>query len=75
MHVHYLEHTTSVEEKRETSESHGVFMSPLGRDTYDTTHISLARMSHWELEKSYLRSIIVDGTSLIAMLSVFFLPW
>ena len=75
LHVHYLEHTTSGEEKRETSESLGVFMSPLGRDTYDTTHISLARMSHWELEKSFLRSIIVDATSLIAMLSVFFLPW
>ena len=38
-------------QKRETRESHGVFMSPLGRDTCDTTHASLARMSHWELEK------------------------
>ena len=50
-HVHHLEHTTSGAEKRETRESHGVFMSPLGRDTCDTTHASLARMSHWELEK------------------------
>ena len=49
--VHHWEHTASGAEKREARESHGVFMSPLGRDTCGTTPVSLARMSHWELEK------------------------
>ena len=73
-HVHHLEHTTSGAEKRETRESHGVFMSPLGRDTCDTTHASLARMSHWELEKQlfdeyYCQCHILDSNAVS-----FFLP-
>ena len=31
--------------------SHGVFMPLLRSDTGDNTHVSLARMSHWEIEK------------------------
>ena len=78
-HVHHLEHTTSGAEKRETRESHGIFMSPLGRDTCDTTHISLARMSHWELEKQLFDEYYCLSTSFSRTLESsavsFFSPW
>ena len=38
-------------QEREKPESHGVFMPLLRSDTGDNTHVSLARMSHWEIEK------------------------
>ena len=51
LHVHHVEHAASGAGKRETRESHGVFMPLLRSDTGDNTHVSLARMSHWEIEK------------------------
>ena len=51
LHVYHVEHTASGAGKRETRESHGVFMPLLRSDTGDNTHVSLARMSHWEIEK------------------------
>ena len=38
-------------QEREKLESHGASMPLLGSDTGDNTHVSLARMSHWEIEK------------------------
>ena len=38
-------------QEREKPELHGVFMPLLRSDTGDNTHVSLARMSHWEIEK------------------------
>ena len=51
LHVYHVEHAASGAGKRETRESHGVFMPLLRSDTGDNTHVSLARMSHWEIEK------------------------
>ena len=66
--VHHWEHTASGADTREARESHGVFMSPLGRDTCGTTPVSLARMSHWELEKQlfdeyYCQCHILDSNA------------
>jgi len=49
--MYHVEHAASGAGKRETGESHGVFMPLLRSDTGDNTHVSLARMSHWETEK------------------------
>ena len=73
--VHHWEHTASGAEKREARESHGVFMSPLGRDTCGTTPVSLARMSHWELEKQlfdeyYCQCHILDSNAVSFFLAL-----
>ena len=69
--MYHVEHAASGAGKRETRESHGVSMPLLRSDTGDTTHFSLARMSHWEIEKQLFDDITIDVTSLVAMLSVF----
>ena len=71
--MYHVEHATSGAGKRETRELHGVSMPLLRSDTGDTTHFSLARMSHWEMEKQLFDDITIDATSLVAMLLVFFL--
>ena len=73
--VHHWEHTASGADKREARESHGVFMSPLGRDTCGTTPVSLARMSHWELEKQlfdeyYCQCHILDSNAVSFFLAL-----
>ena len=73
--MHPLEHTASGAEKRDTRESHGVFMSPLRRDTCGTTPVSLARMSHWELEKQlfdeyYCQCHILDSNAVSFFLAL-----
>ena len=50
LHVYHVEHAASGAAKTETRVT-GVFMPLLGSDTGNNTHVSLARMSHWEIEK------------------------
>ena len=70
--MYHVEHAASGAGKRETRESHGVSMPLLRSDTGDNTHVSLARMSHWEIEKQLFDDITIDATSLVATLSFFF---
>ena len=72
--MYHVEHAASGAGKRETRELHGVSMPLLRSDTGGNTHVSLARMSHWEIEKQLFDDITIDATSLVAMLSVFFFP-
>ena len=69
--MYHVEHAASGAGKRETREWHGVSMPLLRSDTGGNTHVSLARMSHWEIEKQLFDDITIDATSLVAMLSVF----
>ena len=68
--MYHVEHAASGAGKRETRESHGVSMPLLRSDTGGNTHVSLARMSHWEIEKQLFDDITTDATSLVAV--VFF---
>ena len=68
--MYHVEHAASGAGKGETRESHGVSMPLLRSDTGGNTHVSLARMSHWEIEKQLFDDITIDATSLVAMLSV-----
>ena len=70
--MYHVEHAASGAGKRETRESHEVSMPLLRSDTGGNTQVSLARMSHWEIEKQLFDDITIDATSLVAMLSGFF---
>ena len=70
--MYHVEHATSGAGKRETRELHGVSMPLLRSDTGGNTQVSLARMSHWEIEKQLFDDITIDATSLVATLSFFF---